>query len=135
MNSNELSLYKYTTRVLVLVFDKNDYDEDINEIKAGIRYLSNRPELRAGLVTDKKMLKKLKKETSWFENESSFTSLVVKRYDGNIEIVDLMNTDKISSIKTPFGNKEMKNEKLGAYNDFTVYINKHSLKLIEPLNS
>jgi len=135
LTQTEMSVYKYVTRVLVLIFDKNDYDEELNDIRAGIRFISNRVDLRAGLVTDKKVLKKIKKETNWFENESSFTSLVVKRYDGNIEIVDLMNTEKLTQIKTPFTNKESKNEKLGAINNYSVFINKHSLKLIEPLNS
>jgi len=45
--------------------------------------------LRIAIVTDPKLVKKLKKETSWF-GDASLNTLLVKRYDGEIFNLDLL---------------------------------------------
>jgi hypothetical protein len=89
---------KYKTRVLVLIYEKGDYDEEIKEIKMAARFLANREEVRIGLVTDSKMIKKYKKEQpNWFKSRSSFNSMVIKRYDGEVFVVDLISREEMTS--------------------------------------
>jgi hypothetical protein len=45
--------------------------------------------MRIGICEDKKLIKKLKKETSWFPG-SSMSALVLRRYDGEYISIDLM---------------------------------------------
>jgi hypothetical protein len=63
---------KYKTRVLFLIYEKSDYDEEIKEIKMAARFLANREEVRIGLVTDPMMVKNFKKEQPyWFRSGPS----------------------------------------------------------------
>mgnify|MGYP006893274618 CR=1 FL=1 len=135
LTDSEMSSWKYKTRALTLMFEKNDYDEELNAIKMAGRYLANRLDLRIALMADKKVIKKLKRDSSWFENSSSFTSLVLKRYDDTIFISDLMNDEELTRFKTPFADASINNEKSGYVNKYSVWINKLSIKLIEPMNS
>ena len=74
-----------------MIYEKDDYDEEIKAIKDAGRFLASRRDLRIALLTDKKLIKKFKKENStFFESTESFTSLIVKRYDSKIFVQDLI---------------------------------------------
>ena len=45
--------------------------------------------LRIALVTDHRLVKRLKKETSWF-GDASLNTMILKRYDGEILNLDLL---------------------------------------------
>ena len=79
----------YKTRVLTLVYNKGDYNEELETIKETGRKSANRFGLRIGVVSEPKLVKKLKKERSWF-SDASMNSIILKRYDGEIFHLDLV---------------------------------------------
>ena len=83
--------------MLVILFEKDDYDEELKDIRQASKYLSNREEVRIGLLSDKKLIKRYKKETSWFESSAAFNSFIVKRYDGEMFINDLITTQSFKN--------------------------------------
>lgn len=89
-SQEEFNTYKFATRVLVIIYDKQDYDEELKDIKNAARFLANRDEVRLAILNDAKIIKKLKKETSWF-SRSSFNSFIVKRYDEKVFVTDMIN--------------------------------------------
>lgn len=127
---SDLQEEKFITRVLVLVYDREDYNEEIAALKMAGRNLAGRGELRMALVTDKKLVKKLKRQTSLFENEGSFTSLVVKRYDGELAIHDLMNRESLQAWRSP-----LTLALPGSADEliYTLWLSRKSMKLVEPL--
>jgi len=84
--------------------------------------LANRVNLRVGLVTDQKLIKAFKKSTGWFENEASFNTIILKRYDGEIFKFDLFNVGNGNahswiSRKTVKEVEQMDEELFQVYND------------------
>ena len=57
---------RFKTRIIVFVYQKEDYEDELKAIKEVARRAAKRVGLRFGLVTDKMIIKKLKKTTSWF---------------------------------------------------------------------
>ena len=49
--------------------------------------------MRLGLVTDKKIIKKYKKTTSWFSSAASHNAIVLRRYDGEELALDFLNIE------------------------------------------
>ena len=84
---------KFDTRVILFVYNPDDYDEEILAIKNAALKSIDRPELVFGIVRDPKIVKKMKQTTSWFQ---SFNSLVVKRYDGEFFSMDMLDSQAIS---------------------------------------
>ena len=81
---------RYKTRVIGIFYDKADYKEEIKNFKAAARYLSSRDNLRIGYIDDMKLIKKLKhKYGVRFFEPIALSSLVLKRYDGEILTYDL----------------------------------------------
>lgn len=72
-----------------MVYNKGDYNEELESIKDAARKSANKFGLRVGVVTEPRLVKKLKKETSWF-GEASLNSIILKRYDGEIFNLDLL---------------------------------------------
>ena len=105
----------HKTRVIIFVFEPEDFDEELNAIRDFARKSANRIELRIGLVTDKKMIKKYKKTTSWFEEDASHNTIVMKRHDGEIISLDFMNI--MDDVRNAIG-----------------WINRKSLRDIEPFS-
>lgn len=103
------------TRVLIFTFDKDDFSDELNNLKDSGKVSSHRSELRIGMVTDKKLIKKYKVKygTLWFP-EGSYNSVVLKRYDSYYFSHDLLE-----------GNP---------FRHFHYWINKLSLKIVEELN-
>lgn len=86
----------YVTRAVALLANRLDYVEESLAIKEASRFLANRRDLRVAMVTNNRLVKQLKAKTSLFENDSSYASLVVKRYDGNVKVFDLLNLEQLN---------------------------------------
>jgi len=80
---------KFKTRVIACVYNKGDYDEELEEIKKVARRSAGNLNIRIGVVTDPKLVKVLKKETSWF-GDASLNTVIMKRYDGKIFNLDML---------------------------------------------
>ena len=80
------------TRSIAFIFDKEDYPDEIKNLKESGRFSAKRDEMRLAMVTDKKIIKmyKAKYGTSWFP-DSSYTTVILKRYDGQVFHLDLLN--------------------------------------------
>ena len=73
---------KTKTRVIAFVYDKDDFTDELKNLRSTGRMSAKRDELRIGIVTDKKLIKKYKANygTLWFP-EGAYSSLLLKRYD------------------------------------------------------
>ena len=59
---------------------------------------ARRDDLRLGLVTDRKIIKKYKqKYGTWFP-EVSYTTMILKRYDGEIFTFDFLNESPMNAL-------------------------------------
>jgi hypothetical protein len=74
---------KIKTRVIAFLFDKKDFNDELSNLRFAGKISAKRDELRIGMVTDKKLIKKYKANhgTLWFP-EGSYSTIVLKRYDG-----------------------------------------------------
>jgi hypothetical protein len=81
----------YKTRVLAIIFDTEEYDAELKNMQEAARNSAIRESLRFGLVTDKKLAKKLKHihGSSWFTS-GAISTFIVKRFDGQIFALDLI---------------------------------------------
>lgn len=88
------------TRVVAFIYDKDDFKEELRVLRQSSRSSARRDDLRVGIVTDRKVIKKYKQKygTAWFP-EVSYSSLVLKRYDGETFSYDFLNE---SPINTPY---------------------------------
>ncbi len=82
---------KTKTRVIAFIYDKEDYPDEVKNLRLTGRLSAKRDELRIGLVTDKKIIKKYKAKygTQWFP-DASYSTVVLKRYDGQTYMLDLL---------------------------------------------
>jgi hypothetical protein len=104
------------TRVVSFVFDKQEYKEELTNLRRDARMLATRDNLRIGLVENQRLVKKMK-ASKWGHRlfaTVSMSSLVVRRYDGELKIHDITGDDHIS---------------------FHYFINKNSVKEVEELNN
>jgi len=62
---------KHKTRVLVFMFDKEEYDTEMKIIREAGRLQAQRISVRFGLVTDHKLIRlyKSRRGNSWFNDE------------------------------------------------------------------
>jgi hypothetical protein len=81
--------FKFKTRVIACVYNKGDYDEELEEIKLVARRSAANLNVRIATITDPKLIKVLKKETSWF-GDASLNTVILKRYDGKIFNLDML---------------------------------------------
>lgn len=109
------SSLRLKTRVICFLWDKAEYKEELRQLKRDAKFLATRENLRVGLVDNQKLIKKYKSryQTRMFSSVA-MSSLVLKRYDGEILYYDLTSEDHISA----------------AY-----YINKHSVKQVDELSN
>lgn len=79
------------TRVIAFIFDKEDFNDELNNLYNAAKSSAKREELRVGIVTDKKLIKKYRANhgTLWF-SEGSYSSIVLKRYDGKVFYHDVL---------------------------------------------
>ena len=74
----------------MFIYNKGDYDEELNSVKLAGRSTANRINLRLGFVTDPKLIKHMKQSGETWFGEASFNTLILKRYDGDIAYLDLL---------------------------------------------
>ena len=72
----------FNTRVVAFFYDKSEYGEEIKLLKDVALYLSNRYNLRIGLVTDERLVTIMKKSHPELFLDVGMSSIVLKRYDG-----------------------------------------------------
>jgi hypothetical protein len=106
---------KAKTRVIAFVYDKADFNDELKNLRSAGKVSAKREELRIGMVTDKKLIKKYKAQygTLWFP-EGAYSTVVLKRYDGKTFSHDLLQGNP------PIG--------------FIFWINKKSLKEVEEMS-
>lgn len=82
---------------MAFLFDTDEYSEELKNLKNAGRLSAKREELRIGLVTDKKLIKKYKAKygSTWFP-EVTYSTIILKRYDGQITHYDLIDHKQIS---------------------------------------
>ena len=86
----------YKTRIIVFIYNKGDYDEELDGIREDARKSALMLNMRIALVSDPKLVKRLKKETSWF-GDASMNTMILKRYDGEIMNLDLLQINSIGN--------------------------------------
>jgi len=112
---NQYSERVTKTRAVAFIYDKEDYVEELRNLKYAGRFSAKREELRIGVVYDKKIIKKYKAKygSTWF-SDVTYTTLIVKRYDEQVFFFDYINGNP--SITPHF------------------WINKKSIKEVEQIN-
>lgn len=82
----------FNTRVLAFFYDKNEYKEEIHLLRQAALYLSNRYNLRIGVVTDQRLVTKMKKSHADLFLDVGMSVMLLKRYDGSIFKLDVADT-------------------------------------------
>ena len=83
------------TRVVVFYYDAEEYKVELEDLRVGARFVQVREDLRVAYVTDKNLVKKMKrKNPGWFE-KVGYSSAVLKRYDGQYVKFDITSGDKV----------------------------------------
>ena len=79
----------FNTRVVAFFYDKSEYAEEIKLLRLNAIHLSNRYNLRIGIVTDKDMINEMKTKHPEFFQEVGLSVMVLRRYDGELFKVNL----------------------------------------------
>lgn len=78
-----------------MIFDEEDYEQELIYLKTAARGCSQRENLRFGLVTNTKLIKQLKMTMGslWFtEDKVAYSTSIVKRWDDQTFKIDLLAT-------------------------------------------
>jgi len=82
---------KTKTRVVIFMYEKEDFKDEIKIMRKAGRFSSLRKDLRIAIVTDHKTLKRFKARFgSLYFPEGAHSSIVLKRNDGKTFMYDLM---------------------------------------------
>lgn len=87
-----MSLTGYNTRVVAFFYDKKEYKDEIRILSDTARHLSNRFNLRVGVVTDQRLVTKMKKTHPELFLEVGMSVMVLRRYDGTLFKLNVMDT-------------------------------------------
>ena len=79
-----LSEIGYNTRVVAFFSDKSEFKEEIDKLKQIANWEINRFNFRLGIVTDKDLIKDMKKSKHKFFREYGPNVMILQRYDGEI---------------------------------------------------
>ena len=60
----------FKTRVIVFVYDEEEYEQELEAVAKSARYSSRRIDIRYGIVTNRNIIKHYKKTTGWFPEGS-----------------------------------------------------------------
>lgn len=83
----------YNTRAIAFFYDKDEYKDEISDWEKTSRHLGQRQNLRLAQVTDTHLIKKLKKtHPEWFQSVG-MSSIIVKRYDGDVAKLDITSAE------------------------------------------
>lgn len=93
---NYYSTLRVKTRVICFLWDKTEYKEEFKDLKQSAKFLATRDNLRVGFVDNQKLIKKMKaKYSTRMFSSVSMSSLVLKRYDGELVYYDLTSEDHL----------------------------------------
>jgi len=79
----------YMTRVTAFFYDADEYKDEIKHLTFVARKLSHRMNLRISVVTDKELINKMKKKHPMMFEDVSKSSMVLRRYDGELLKLDI----------------------------------------------
>jgi len=74
----------FNTRVVAFFYDKKEYADEIKMLRDSARHLTNRFNLRIGIVTDQRLVTKMRKEHADLFLEVGMSVMVLRRYDGTL---------------------------------------------------
>ena len=77
------------TRVTAFFYDADEYKDEIKHLTFVARKLSHRMNLRISVVTDKELINKMKKKHPMMFEDVSKSSMVLRRYDGELLKLDI----------------------------------------------
>ena len=87
---------RYKTRVVCFLFDKQEYGSEYKELRDDAKFLATRDNLRIGVVDNQRVIKKIKaKYGVKMFSKISMSSLVLRRYDGELIYYDLTSEDHV----------------------------------------
>lgn len=88
---------QFKTRVLVFIFDKEEYATELKVIRDTARLLAARVSVRVGLVTDPKLIRlyKARNGNHWFNDEVQLSSVVLQRFDDQYFTYDVFRVETI----------------------------------------
>lgn len=87
---------KYKTRVICFLYNKQEYKEEYKDLRNDAKFLATRDNLRIAFVDNQRLIKKMKlKYSVRMFSSISMSSLVLKRYDGDILNYDLTSEDHV----------------------------------------
>ena len=89
----QLADYGYQTRVVAFFFDKDDFKDEIAMLKHSSQHLALRYNLRIGMVTDKKLITKMKKSHPEIFLDVGMSVMVLRRYDGTLSMLNLADVE------------------------------------------
>ena len=87
----------HKTRVLVFMFDKEEYDTEMKIIKDTGRLQAQRLSVRMGLVTDHKLIRlyRSRRGNSWFNDEVQLSTIVLQRFDKQSFPMDIFHLENV----------------------------------------
>ena len=74
----------FNTRLVVFVYEKSDYGEELKKLRLLGAQQSSRYNFRIGLVTDKKLIEEMKRDHPEFFLDISLSVMTLRRYDGDL---------------------------------------------------
>ena len=74
----------FNTRLVVFVYEKSDYGEELKKLRQVGAQQSSRYNFRIGLVTDKKLIEEMKRDHPEFFLDISLSVMTLRRYDGDL---------------------------------------------------
>lgn len=87
-----LKIAGFNTRVVALFYDKDEYAEEIKILGLTAQHMANRPNLRIGIVTDQRLVTRLKKSHAELFLDAGMSVMILRRYDGTIFKANLADT-------------------------------------------
>ena len=85
-------LMGFNTRVVAFFYDKSEYADEIRLLRDVAQFMSNRYNLRIAMVTDQRLVTKMKKQHADLFLDVGNSVMVLKRYDGSTFKLDLADT-------------------------------------------
>ena len=82
----------FNTRVVAFFYDKQEYAEEIKILRDTALFLTNRYNLRIGLVNDERLVSKMKKTHADLFLDVGSSVIVLKRYDGAVFKLNVADT-------------------------------------------
>jgi hypothetical protein len=95
---NHYASLKIKTRVICFLWDKNEYKAEYKDLRNSAKFLATRDNLRIAFVDNQRLIKKMKlKYTTRMFSSVALSSLVLRRYDGELVYYDLTSDEHLYS--------------------------------------